>query len=166
VQVAAVEEQIADLVRQLQLPEDWRERLKELSDHQEEREDVECKRRYLRNRLRRLRDLYLDGDFTKAEYDRRKADLQSQLDLLQVPEQPAIKQAGETLESLGAEWASAPKKYQREMLLVIFEEAYVDTKTSELVSVKPYPQFVPLFRMDGLEEKEDGRFYLRKDQEA
>ena len=47
----------------------------------------------------------------------------------------------------------------REMLKVIFEEAYIDVLGERLVCMKPYPQFAPLFRMDGMEEKEDGCFY-------
>jgi len=45
------------------------------------------------------------------------------------------------------------------MLKVIFEEAYIDVLGERLVCMKPYPQFAPLFRMDGMEEKEDGCFY-------
>jgi hypothetical protein len=41
-------------------------------------------------------------------------------------QQPDIEEAGETLEELGAVWASAPKKIQREMLKVIFEAVHVD----------------------------------------
>jgi hypothetical protein len=62
-------------------------------------------------------------------------------------------------------WAGAPRKIQREMLKVIFEAVYVDVLGERLVCVKPYPQFVPLFRMDGMEEREDGCFYYR-DKEA
>jgi hypothetical protein len=35
-----------------------------------------------------------------------------------------------------------------------------------LVCVKPYPQFVSLFRVDGLEEKEDGCFHYEEEQRA
>jgi hypothetical protein len=73
---------------------------------------------------------------------------------------------GETLESLGAEWASAPLRYQRDMLRVIFEAVYVDVLGRRPVCVKPYPPFAPLFRMDGLEEREDGCFYCEEDEEA
>jgi hypothetical protein len=72
---------------------------------------------------------------------------------------PDFEQAGETLESLGQEWANAPKKYRRDMLHCIFEAISVDVEDQRLMCVKPYPPFVPLFRMDGLEEKEDGCFY-------
>ena len=76
-----------------------------------------------------------------------------------MPQQPAIEEAGETLEELGAVWAGAPKKLQRDMLKVIFEAITVDISGQQLVCVKPHAPFVPLFRMDGLEEKEDGYFY-------
>ena len=45
---------------------------------------------------------------------------------------------------------------------MIFEAVYVDVLGERLVCVKPYPQFAPLFRMDGMEEKKDGCFYYRK----
>ena len=64
------------------------------------------------------------------------------------PPAEKIEQAAETLESLGAEWANAPIRYRRDMLQVIFEAVYVDPLTRKLVCVKPYPPFVPLFRMD------------------
>jgi hypothetical protein len=135
------------------LPEEWRE-------HQEERENIEGKRRYLEGKPRRLKFLFMEEcDMGECEYRRRKVDVQAQLDALRPPETPQVEQAGETLESLGQEWANAPKKYRRDMLRCIFESIFIDVKASRLVCVKPYQPFVPLFRMDGLEEKEDGCFY-------
>jgi hypothetical protein len=75
----------------------------QLATPEEERDQIEGRRRYVQGKLRRLRELYLEGDFQKAEYDRRKADLQAQLDALTVPDAPAVEEADETLESLGTE---------------------------------------------------------------
>ena len=55
-------------------------------------------------------------------------------------------------------WAGVPRKIQREVLKAIFEAVCVDVLDERLVCVKPYPQFAPLFRMDGMEETEDGCF--------
>ena len=154
------------LAERLRLPEDWRERLDELAEHREDRQNVKGKRRYLENKLRRLRELYLKGDFGKAQYDRRKADLQGQSDALQMPETPEVEQAGETLESLGQVWDGASKRIRRDMLRTIFEAVYVDVEARRLVCVKPWPPFAPLFRMDGLEEREDGCFDYREENEA
>ena len=78
-----IEAQLLDLINRLTLPDDWRERLQELTEHREERGKTEGKRQYLTGKIRRLRDLYLEGDFDKAEYNQRKADLQTQLDALE-----------------------------------------------------------------------------------
>jgi hypothetical protein len=163
VHMAVIDEQVAALVECLQLPDDWRERLEELANHREERDEVEGKRKYLKGRLRRLRELYVDGDYSRAEYDRRKADLEAQLDALQVPEVPDVEAAGKILEGLGAEWANAPKRLQRDMLKVIFKAVYVDVDARRLVCVKPFAPFVRLFRMDGLKEKE-GCFYVGEEE--
>jgi hypothetical protein len=40
-----------------------------------------------------------------------------------------------------------------------------DPSDKRLVCVKPYPQFAPLFRMDEMEEKSDGCFYCREEDE-
>ena len=109
-------------------------------------------------------ELYLEGDYSKAEYNRRKADLQAQLDALRPPERPAIEAAGETLETLGEVWVEAPKRLRAEMLKTIFEEVRVDLSRRRLACVKPWPPFIPLFRMDGLSEKE-GCFYVEEEGE-
>lgn len=150
----------------LRLPDDWRERLEELAGTQEDRAGRDSKRKYLQDKLRRLKDLYVEGDLEKPEYNRRKSELQAQLDALREPAQTEIEQAGEALESLGAVWASAPRTYQRDMLQVVFEAIRVDTLAGKVICMKPYAPFAPLFRMDGLEEREDGCFYYEEREEA
>jgi hypothetical protein len=41
----------------------------------------------------------------------------------------------------------------------------VDVLGERLVCAKPYPQSAPLFRMDGMEEREDGCFYYEEEDE-
>jgi hypothetical protein len=43
----------------------------------------------------------------------------------------------------------------------------IEVVKDEIICVKPYAEFAPLFRMDGLEEREDGCFYYKEqEQEA
>lgn len=63
-----------------------------------------------------------------------------------------------------AVWAGAPKRLQATMLKTIFEEVRVDVAGRRIVCAKPYRQFAPLFRMDGLKEKE-GCFYVREEEQ-
>lgn len=159
VPMAVIDEQMGELIKRLKLPEDWRERLAELAEQPEEHENLEGRRRYLKDKLKRLRDLYLEGDYSKGEYDRHKAELQRQLDDLREPEQPAVEQAGVTLETLADVWGGAPLQVRRDMLRTIFEKVIVDVDARRLVSVKPWPPFAVLFRMDGMRER-DGYFYV------
>ena len=50
------------------------------------------------------------------------------------------------------------------MLRAIFESVVIDVADRRLVCVKPNPPFAPLFRMDGLSEKE-GCFYVEEEGE-
>ena len=131
----------------------------------QEGDQAEKERGRIKAKLARLKLLCIDeGDLTEREYRQRKAELQAQLDALRMPRQPEIQEAGEALEKLGATWVGASKRLRRDMLRVIFEGVYFDTLTGRLVCVKPYPQFGPLFRMDGLKEKE-GCFYVREEEQ-
>jgi hypothetical protein len=150
----------------LPLPAAWRDRLEELAEHREKRDQVEGKRLYLQGKLRRLREVYIDGDLGRGEYNRRLADLEAELDALREPEALEVEEAGATLESLAEAWKDAPMRLRAEMLKAIFESVVIDVAARRLVCVKPYPPFAPLFRMDGLREKV-GCFYVRdEDQEA
>ena len=89
--------------------------------------------------------------------------LQRQPDALLVPDVPKVERADRTLESLGQKWANEAKRYQRDMLRLIFEGIYIDMIEKRLVCVRSEPQFAPLFRLDGLREKE-GCFYVDEEE--
>jgi site-specific DNA recombinase len=156
-----VDEQVGELIKRLWLPDDWRQRLEELSQHREEQDQIEGQRRYLQSKLRRLRDLYLEGDYAKGEYQRLKATLQAELDALQEPETPEVEQAGATLEALADAWQGADVRLRAEMLRTIFQEIVIDVANRQLVCVRPHRPFAILLRMNGLEER-NGCFYPRR----
>ena len=93
-----MEEQAHEIIESLSLPIDWRERLEELEDQQDkEVVDLERQRSALLRRMARLRELYLDGDFTKREYQNRKAEIQRDLNDLQPLADSHVEIAGETI---------------------------------------------------------------------
>ena len=65
-------------------------------------------------------------------------------------------------EALAEAWQVAPVGLRAQMLKEIFAEIRIDLTGRRVVAVKPWPPFLPLFRMDGLEEKADGWFYPRE----
>lgn len=61
----------------------------------------EKKRKSLEQKLKNLRELYIDGDFTKAEYEKRKADYESQL--AEIPEYTVV-DTSRVEELLNSDW--------------------------------------------------------------
>lgn len=49
---------------------------------------------------------------------------------------------------------------------MIFEAVYVDVVGQKVMCVRPNMPFVPLFRMDALEETEDGCFYCNENEKV
>jgi hypothetical protein len=116
--------------------------------------------------VRNHEEVYIEGDLGRGEYDRRRAELQAEIDALRELEAPEVEEAGVTLESLADAWEDAPVRLRAEMLRTIFESVVIDVTARRLVCVKPWPQFAPLFRMDGLKEKEECFYVGEKDEEA
>jgi len=106
--------------------------------------------------------VYVDGDLSRGEYDRRRAELQGELAGLRDPDAGRVEQAGATLEGLAMAWQVAPVARRARLLKEVFAQIWVDLGARRVVAVKPWPSFVPLFRMDGLEEREEGVFYVRE----
>ena len=158
VRASVVEAQVAELVGRLRLPADWRSRLEAMAGESPDRDEQEQKRRNLEGKLRNLRAIFLDGDMNRDEYARRKLDIEGQLAGLQTPDVPAVQAAGETLENLATAWAKATLEIRGEMLRALFEFVVVDVTAARVVSVRPRPAFVVLFRMDGMYEEQEGCF--------
>jgi hypothetical protein len=64
----------------------------------------------------------------------------------------------EYLESLAGLWDSLTRKEQREVLHITFADVLIDV--GEVIAVKPNRDFVPLFQFDGMEEGQNGYFYV------
>ncbi len=62
-------------------------------------------------------------------------------------------------------WHKADQCQRHAILKEIFDAIYVDTHTRQIVGVKPYIEFVPMFRQTQLLEVE-GRFVLKNDETA
>jgi hypothetical protein len=158
--------QAIEIVKQLRLPEDWQDQIVEIANYPAEREKIKRRARKLKGRLKRLGDRYELGDLEREEYIRRRNELAAELATLDVPETPAVIQAGEYLVSLAGLWDSLTKKEKREVLHIIFADILVDVGKQKIIAVKPNPDFVRLFRFDGLKEEDNGYFYISRNSET
>jgi hypothetical protein len=90
----------------------------------------------LTEQLRRLQDIYVLGDLTKAQYVMRRQALQDELERLEPPTDPLLDEAEELLAGFAGFWEieAAPAERYR-LLATIFEQVWQDNGL--IVAVKP-----------------------------
>jgi site-specific DNA recombinase len=107
--------------------------------------DDGARRRALETQLERAKELYLLGDFTRAQYDARKNILEQELATLEPPLILDITEAAAALTDFSRFWDEIPDHAERNKILrVIFERVTVDDGT--IVSVTPRDGFLPYFQ--------------------
>ncbi len=88
------DEQVGRLVEAIELGEDWLEGVMAILSLKDELERVKTERQNAQERLRRMRNAYVDGLFTDDEYRVQKRLIEQELEGLVVPEASAAEEAG------------------------------------------------------------------------
>ena len=110
-----------------------------------EQGDHAARRSELTEQLRRLQDLYVLGDLTKAQYVMRRQALQDEIERLAPPADPQLTQAERLLSDFAAFWEAETSPAERHRLLTtLFEQIWQDNGT--IVAVRPRGAFVPYFQ--------------------
>ncbi len=109
---------------------------------------VEQERKRVQERMRRLREVYLEGDLPREQYTDRKRILDNQLASLVIPDVDAAKEAGRLLEELPTLWEEADLGERRKLLTAMLDAVYVDpVEERAIVALKPKPAFRVLFQI-------------------
>ena len=142
-----VENQIGEILRNFDVDPTRRKRLiSAYMQGQQQDTTTESTRKRLGRQLQRLRDLYLEGDLSRAEYQERRDETQRQLDALPVV-QASNKDVGEQLatylSNLSLAWRDATAEERNLMARELFSETIVANKTA--VAVVPRPEIRPFF---------------------
>ncbi len=112
-----IEAQVVRWLVGLSLPPDWRERARELVLSRAEQEALAEQEQALRERLERLKVLYLAGDISREEYEREKWRTRGQLANLAPGELSAILAAGDLLADFSRRWQEAESWHKKHELL-------------------------------------------------
>lgn len=153
-----LEEEFGEIVKQLRLPADWRERVNQMLDQKGKHKNVENERKRIRERLERIKWLYAQGDLSEREYARERDDLKGQLAGMKSPQEREVLDAGALLENLAAIWEEATIVERREMVLTLITRIECDPETKRIVSLQPRPAFVTLFLQIRMLKERDGLF--------
>jgi len=149
VRAELLEQQVHELIKYIQLPEDW---IKEVADQAgDENEMINLRRQ--RDRLeaerRRLQQMRIEGDF-----DDNMDDYQEELDRIRrestaLPTHDQIESLKVTAQTIGdlyQIWESADSGDQRDLLRLMLREVRVDVPNGRITSIAPLAVFVPIFR--------------------
>ncbi len=167
-----VEEQFGHLLKRLQLPEHWREHIRQEMMAQAASgttsEAVEREKERLLLKKARTLKVYCEGFIDEKEFQAEMAATELALRKLEVPEVNGVTlaevtQAGEHLPEMAALWEMATPEEKREMVTMLLEPGglYYDLENKMIAALKPRPAFLPILRMlDGVTEYEETRGLL------
>jgi hypothetical protein len=92
-------------------------------------------------------------------YEKRAQQLIREINSIVIPDAKHVVEVGEQLINFSALWNKADRAHRQAILREMFEAVYVDTDTKQIVGVRPYAAFVPMFRQTMLVER-DWQFVL------
>lgn len=160
--------QLDEYMGAITLPEDWRQRIQELVSHDVGAAAIEKRRQSLRGQLRRLNYQFEHGLIEEKDipdYEKRAQQLIREINSIVIPNPSRLVDAGEELITLRDSWSKADKAQRHGILKEVFDAVYVDMTTRQIAGVKPFAEFVPLFRQTKLVER-DWCFVLENDETA
>lgn len=155
--LSVYESQAVDYLAAFCIPPDYQQRILEAhADLETKHTEIERDRKRLEAKLKRARELYEWGDFTKAEYMARRSDISRRLDALPASgqtEADVLATLAEFLADVPAAWAAATQEQRNKLARTLFDEVWLQDK--EVVAVKPRRELDPFFRIN-YEESEAG----------
>ena len=92
------------IIESILLPKSYLDQVLEQIQLADEVKRVEGERKSVEERIRRLREVYLEGDLPRDQYTERKRSLETELASLIIPEVDAAREAGDLLEQLPTLW--------------------------------------------------------------
>ena len=144
-----VDAQVNAIFRQVRLPPDWQAQIRALVEDEEDREILENRHARLVAERRRLKRMKIKGEFEDDPeiYAREQRRIRRELAELPAPgDFVTLERAAQLLTELTAVWDEAALIERRDLLRMALKEVKVDVPQARVVTLEPYPIFVPLFR--------------------
>jgi site-specific DNA recombinase len=157
-----IDDQVAELIRSIHLPENWEPIVRRMLDNQRDRADPEAERKEIRGMLRLMRDNFERGLYEGEEYQywQKVSGLKEKLALLERVPEPALNRAARTLLDLRVTWESTTKEERKDLVHIMIQEVGVDVEIKRVLWVKARPDYEPLFSiLDGMRHDADRRFW-------
>jgi site-specific DNA recombinase len=145
VSCAEVDAQVGNLVKGMRIDDRWRAYGNEILVAAVDVGKVARERERLKERLSRLKELYLDVVIGRSQWQTEGAEIRAQLQALDLATRHEAELAAIRLGEFGECWDAATHAERADFCSLIFEAVWVDLDTGTVVSVKPRPPFREAF---------------------
>jgi site-specific DNA recombinase len=141
-----LENQLAGWLRAFQPDAELRALVLNRITEQARQEDSRPNRKAeLADQLRRLQELFVLGDLTKAQYIMRRQAVQDEIERLAPPADPQLAEAEKVLSDFASFWDREESPAERHRLLAtLFEQVWQND--GQIVAIKPQPPFAAYFQ--------------------
>jgi site-specific DNA recombinase len=149
VRAELLEAQVHELIKYIQLPEDWVQEVADNAGDEEEMARLSRQRDRLESERRRLQQMRIEGDFDdnldvyREEMDRIRRE---SVALPTYDQIESLKVTAQTIDDLYQTWGNAAPGDQRDLLRLMLREVQVDVPNGRITSIAPLAVFVPIFR--------------------
>ena len=147
--LSAYEDQLLAYLTAFHIPEDYLERILESHRRLEAAyDDQEERKAKLERQLKRSKELYEWGDYTRTGYQARRVDILKQLQAL-TPRSDGTEQLeklAQFLADVPAAWEAATPEQRNKLARCLFDEVWLKDKA--VTGVKPRPELEPFFRLN------------------
>ena len=147
--LSVYESQLLAYLTAFHIPEDYQEQIldahRKLETAYNDQEDRKAK---LERQMKRVKELYDWGDYTRAEYQARRDDILKQLRALTPRSDGAehLERLAQFLADLTPAWNAATSEQRNKLARCLFDEVWVSDKV--VVGVKPRGELEPFFRLN------------------
>ena len=98
-----------------------------------------------KEKLRRIRVQYREGDIDRREYQQESALTKAALDATRVSVDDEVVRYGDHIEGLLEAWGAATLEERHQLLSIMLDDVYVDMVQGLVLGLKP--EFLPLFNL-------------------
>ncbi len=138
-----IEDDLATVLGQIQLPADWREHvLAEVTKTTQQHKRTDAQRAKITAQLKRAEELYYDGSWTEKQYKDAKQQAQTQLAELDPAPALDLEKAATILSNLTMAYQHADLEQRKRLFQIVVERVYL--RDGQIYVLQPKPDFYPL----------------------
>jgi site-specific DNA recombinase len=138
-----VENAIGKIFCSMRLPESWRAAITSTADATFSPENIQRQRQRIESRLARAKELYIEGAYTRIQYENALHEAEIELDALKPLPTENILAGAKLLDDLPRLWAVAKIEEKKTLLRSMIERVFV--LDGRIIAIQPTPYFYPLF---------------------